>query len=396
MKQLIKLFSVIIVLSYSGITFGQDSLITSMAKENLTMFIKEGSSFSGPGWNIIIDQTKASNFVLIGEDHFTNEVPYFHAALTSQIKFDNFFCEIDPYLANILEHNIKNFSESELKKFQAEFSNTFAFFALKPEFDLLKQLVESNTRIYGLDQISLMSDRAVCNNLKQTTKDSKAKKIYEAISDSSKIYFDNFLQDHNKPFYLFTNDFQKQLDKLSLLDLSKSEKEIIEALKLSAKIYKEGNHHLRVQLMKNQLLKVNPGWTEQKNLFKFGGIHLAKGESLMKIYDLGNLVNNIADSKYESSLHILILEKSGTQGAPIKGFPEQTIDENSSMLKSLRPFFKAVTGEQWHCFNLIPLREAQEDEKLIVKDITLSRIINGYDLLIIIPVVTAAKLIEII
>jgi hypothetical protein len=375
-------------------TFGQDSLITDMTKKNLTTFTKGGNGFLGPGWSKIMEQAQVSNFVLIGEDHFTNEIPYFFSTLTSHIRFDNFFCEIDPYLAHILENNIKNFSEPELKKYITEYANSFAFFALKPEFELLKQLVKSKTNIHGLDQICFISDRIICNDIQQRTNNNKAKKIYTTISDNSKKYFEEFLKDHNKPFYLFTDDFQKQLNELSLLDLSKTEKEIIEAMQLTTKIYKEQNHHLRIQLMKNQLMKINPEWSEKKNLFKFGGMHLAKGESLMQIYDIGNLVNNIADSKYKSSLNILIIEKAGMQGSPIKGLPDQPVDENSNIFKSLKPLFKAVDGEQWHCFDLLPLREALEAEKIIVKSITLSRIIKGYDLLVIIPIVTAAELLE--
>jgi len=394
MKQLSKLFIVITVVMVSGKTFGQDSIITDIAKKNLTTFSKEGNSFIGEGWNKIIGMAQASDFVLVGEDHFTNEIPYFFSALTSQIKFDNFFCEIDPYLANILQNNIKYLSVPEFDKYAAEYSNSFSFFSLGPELELLKKLVNSKTNIYGLDQIFLTSDRAIWNDLQQKTKNNKAKKIYTSISDSSKIYLEAFVKDHDKPFYLFTDNFQKQLTELSLLDLNKEEKEIIEAMKLSAKIYKEQNHHLRIQLMKNQLMKVNPEWSGKKNLFKFGAIHLAKGESLLKIYDIGNLVNNIADSKFKTSLHILIIEKSGTQGAPF-GLPEQHVDENSNNLKELKPIFKAVNGEQWHCFNLIPLREALESEKINVKDKMLSRIIKGYDLLVIIPTVTASKFTEI-
>jgi hypothetical protein len=395
MRQFIKLFTVISVLMISGKTYGQDSLITDIAKKNLTVFTKESNGFTGQGWDKILGQARTSDFVLIGEDHFTNEIPYFISAIASQIKFDNFFCEIDPFLASILQNNIKNFSEQEMNKYIAEYSYAFSFFSLNHEFELFKQLVRSKTNIYGLDQVSFLSDRVICNDLLQRTKNIKAKKIYATIGDSSKIYFKAFLKDHNRPFYLLTDNFQKQLTELSLLDLSKEEKEILEAFKISAKIYKEQNHHLRIQLMKNQLMKEYPVWSEKKNLFKFGAIHLAKGESLMKIYDIGNLVNNIADSKYKSSLNILVFEKSGTLGVPLKGFPEQPVDENSSSLKSLKPIFKAVNGEQWHCFDLISLREALESDKIIVKDKTLSRIIKGYDLLVIIPTVTPAKFIEI-
>lgn len=175
------------------------------------------------------------------------------------------------------------------------------------------------------------------------------------------------------------------------LNLSQAEKEKIEALSLTSRIYKRQSHHLRIQLMKNNLLRVYSKWENRKNLFKFGANHLAKGESLLKIYDIGNLVNNVADSKYKNSLHVMIEGKSGTQSLPFNGFPEQSVDENGDNLKSLKPLFNCVTTEQWHCFDMLPIRVALESEKLIVKNNELSRIIKGYDYVIIILKVTAAK-----
>jgi len=166
---------------------------------------------------------------------------------------------------------------------------------------------------------------------------------------------------------------------------------IIDRMKLSAKIYQEQNHQLRIQLMKNELMKVYSQWEEKKNLFKYGAIHVSKGESFFKIFDIGNVVHNVSDSKFKNSLHIMVVGKSGSQGSPFKDFPERQIDENSEILKSFKPLFKAVQDKDWHCIDMLPLRKAVENEKLVVKDITLLRIINGYDLIVVIPTVTAAK-----
>ncbi|MEO5943774.1 MAG: hypothetical protein ABIP30_05140, partial [Ferruginibacter sp.] len=129
----------------------------------------------------------------------------------------------------------------------------------------------------------------------------------------------------------------------------------------------------------------------KKSLFKFGANHLAKGESLLKIYDIGNLVNNIADSKFKKSLHIMIVGKSGMQASPFKGFPATKVDENSDDLKVLKPLFALVTGKDWPCFDMLPLRQALDEKKINYTD-GLRRIINGYDYVVIIPEVTASKL----
>ncbi len=64
-----------------------------------------------------------------------------------------------------------------------------------------------------------------------------------------------------------------------------------------------------------------------------------KGERLMEIYDIGNLVNTINDSEYKKSLHIMILGSSGFQASPFEGYPEEKVDENSKTLglSSIQP-----------------------------------------------------------
>ncbi|PZR27612.1 MAG: hypothetical protein DI538_25530 [Azospira oryzae] len=255
---------------------------------------------------------------------------------------------------------------------------------------LLKKLSESNTKIFGTDQILLVGDRMICSELQKTTKNTVAKKIYHSIALNSEQYFNNFLKDQSKPFYLLSDDFSKKLHTLSRLRLSYQEVKIIDMLKLSSKIYKSQSHELRIQLMKHQLMEVYPSWQGKRNLFKYGANHLAKGESFLELFDIGNLVNNLDHANYKRSLHIMILGSSGTQASPFEGFPKEEIDPNSSMLKTLNPIIKTVDGQAWHCYDLGPLKKELDSGRLNVNDVQLQRVIKGYDLLVIIPKVTGS------
>jgi hypothetical protein len=391
MKSIGLLTAIIFLCIASQYASAQDSLVTEIAKKNSATFSVEKNAFKGSAWDTLVRQIQKSDFVLIGEDHFTNEIPFFYSAVSSAVKFDNFFCEIDPYSAKLIESAIKNLSEVQLKTYVREFGDVFSFYALEPEFQLLKQMVQLKTSIFGVDQILIVADRLICNELKLKTKSENAKKIYEHIEQNSKIHFAEFLKNQNKPFYLLTGDFEKQIAELLSFKLSPEENEKIKALKLTAKIYKEQNHHLRVQLLKSNLMKIYAQWENKKSLFKFGANHLAKGESLLKIYDIGNLINNVADSKFKKSLHILIIGKSGTQASPFMGFPEQIVDENGDNLKCLKPLFNTITTDQWYCFDMHPLEAAIDNGKIVIKDIQLLRIIKGYDYVVIIPRVSASK-----
>lgn len=390
MKQNKLLLCTILAGMHTLFALAQDSLLTQIARKHHTLFSVQDNAFKGEGWEKILSEAQKSNFVMIGEDHFINEVPFFCNALTSQIKFDNFFCEIDPYALKIIASKIKTLSDAQLRKYQADFGSTFSFFAMSSEFDLMKNIVQSGTNVYGLDQVLMIGDRLICSELITMTKNPAAKQIYERIEKRSKESFSNFLKDANNPMYMMMEEFDNDLKELAVLKLSPFETEVIDKMKLSAKIYKEQNHQLRIQLMKNQLMENYADWKGEKNLFKFGANHLAKGESFLKIYDIGNLINNIADSQYSKSLHILIIGKSGAQGSPFKGFPEQPINADSANLKALKPLFDIVVNpNDWYCLDMQPLRKKLENRE-ITTSIQLSRIIEGYDYVVIIPKVTAA------
>lgn len=374
-----------------GQLMAQDSLLTAIAQNNSSAFEPMQAGFKGEGWDKILAAAQKSVSVLIGEDHFTNEIPYFTSALASAIKFDNFFGETDPYSAKILQQKIKTLSLPAFKKYVADYGNTFSFYAFEPELALLQKLVKQGVHLNGTDQILLVGDRLICSELAKTTSNKRAKEIYRSIEINSKNHFEAFLKDQGKPFYLYTPDFDKNLNELASLPLSQEEKKLIEMLKLTAKIYKSGSHHLRVQLMKNQLMAIYGEWYNKKNLFKYGANHVAKGESLLEIFDIGNLVNNISDGQFGKSLHIMIIGRTGTQASPFKGFPAETIDENSGTLKLLQPFFIATEGMQWHCFDMHPLQEAIESGKLKIPNAKLVRIIKGYDYLVVIPKVSASQ-----
>ncbi len=192
-----------------------------------------------------------------------------------------------------------------------------------------------------------------------------------------------------------TTDFESDVKRLNNLLLSEKEQEAIHALEISRKIYLTGSHHLRVQLMKSNLLKEYAQFKNSKNLFKYGGGHLAKGESFLEIYDIGNLINNISDSQFEKPLHILVIGESGMQGVPFKGIPNQKIDIESNDLKSYHSFFNAMNeSEDWHLFDLNAICEELKKENIQIENKALQRIIKGYDFLVIIPTVTAVKFIN--
>lgn len=377
------------VFSFGQIKHALDSLI----KLNMESLMFDGTNFSGKSWDKIKKQINSSQHVLIGEDHFTNEIPIFTQAIFNEGDFKNFFIEVDPYTTKIIENSIQNLNPEALTSFNYRYKDLFSFYAKQTEYKLLQDIVKSGTNLIGSDQIVMFSDRVIFDDLKNKSNNDEAKEIYELIANNSKIHLTSFLKDpQNNMMYMMTHDFSNQLEKLSSLNLTENEHRIIEDLKYSKDIYTSQSHKKRVRLIMNGLMNNLEQWKEKKTLFKYGANHLTRGESFLGNYDIGNLVANITESNYENSFHIMIVGESGAQGSPFRGFPSSKINiDEGFYLNYLKPFFKITKGNDWYIFNLKPIRKALYKKEIEVENLNLERTIRGYDILVIIPEVTPSE-----
>ncbi|MXN90923.1 hypothetical protein GR160_06750 [Flavobacterium sp. Sd200] len=368
-----KILLLLLTLFLTNFNYAQNILLDSLVQQNGFSFQNDkNSSFQGKGWNVLLEEIKQSNSVLLGETHFTNEIPYFTNAIINEVKFDNYFLEVDPYSVDIIETKIKTLSTEQLNVFIKQYSTNFSFLEYECEFALLKNLIKNNTKIYGAEQISIFADQMIISSLKETSKNNRAIAIYEQMLNNSKLLAP---KEGLEKFYLLTEDCLQKIDSLLKLKLSDKERKQIEDLKLSRQIYVNRNHPLRIQLLKNILLTQMPDWKNKKNLFKFGANHLPKGETILTktdIYDIGNLISNIEEANFRKSLHIMLIGKGEDK------------DDNTSF----KSFLNVAKDEQWYCFDLRPLKKSILQNKLKVEDVYLLRVIKGYDYLIYIPKVT--------
>jgi len=371
-----KITFLLLTLFITNYNYAQNRVLDSIVQRNGFAFrIDKNISFQGKGWDILLNEIKQSNSVMLGETHFTNEIPYFTNAVINEVQFDNYFLEVDPYSVDIIETKIKYLSDGQLNSFVKEYSTNFSFLEYEPEFALFKNLVKRNTKIYGVEQISIFADQMIISRLKETSKNKKAVEVYEQMLHNSKLAAS---KDGMEKYYLLSEDCLQKIDSLLTLKLSDKERKQIVDLKLSREIYSKRNHPLRIQLMKSILLNQMPDWKNKKNIFKFGAVHVPKGETILTktdIYDIGNLISNIEEAHYRKSLHIMLVGQLEDE------------DDNTSF----RSFLNVAKDDQWYCFDLRPLKRSILQNKIKIDDVYLSRVIKGYDYLIYIPKVTKSK-----
>ncbi|WP_093831560.1 hypothetical protein [Spirosoma endophyticum] len=370
----------------TGFAQQPDTLWTRLLNEN-TSSLKPGSKgFTGKGWDLIQSGVQQNQYVLIGEDHFMAEIPYFTEQVLKTSTFNTFALEVDPYVAQILNQKLAQKDTTSVMKWASQTGAALSFYGLREEFQMLQAANRTHTTFIGLDQIAMISDPLLYEDLARTATSVSSRKQYAVMAERARAAADKFTSDMSQPTYMQSAMFDQDVAELEKGPLSAHEKEILEGIKLSARIYKTQSHALRVQLMKHQLMMAYESAIKNKKvLVKMGAMHCARGESYLRVYDCGNLLSNLADSEYKTTFHIAIFGKDGVQGSPFKSLPAQKLDPYNGDLKFIKPFFDATPKEEWAVFNLLPIRKALQSQKLKIDDIDLRRTILGYDVLVIFP-----------
>lgn len=347
-----------------------------------------GTQFSGKGWDYLFEKAKRTNYVLVGEDHFTSEIPLFTQSFAERWKPDNFVCEVDPWMMRILAHKISTLSPTQLDHWVSSNYLGFSFFSKKNEFGLMTNLLKEKVRVFGIEQVGLMSTSIIYQHLIEKGSQQN-RDIYEVLRDSSTAINSRSFADLSKPFFMINPFFGETMGKLTHLKMKPEEKLIVDDMLRSATIYQSGSHRARIKLMQQNLMSLYPSVLKgKKNLFKFGANHTIKGESYLPVYDIGTTAHVLAQAENQDSFHILIVPKSGQQAGFVGGV--QDIDLNDGLYKSLQPLFSIAPSHEWAVIDLEAIRSAVRKLKFDLKDELLRKTIFGYDALVVIPKSTAA------
>jgi hypothetical protein len=390
--------------------FAQDSTLLRLARRYQYPLQASGTQFSGSGWEKLRAEVLKSQFVLLGEDHGTAQIPQFAAAVARELKPALYALEVDPYVATTLRQLATQ--PSQPTAYLKQYPGALCFSSLAEEFTLVRTLHAQQTRAVGLDQIFIINAAPFYQQLAEQAKGSAARAY---LHQRATVYYAQEQANLRQGSQTFVLLQQTPAAIDSLLTITKKESPAVQKMAQdyadSYRIYTTGDHQARLNLMKRNLLQeLHPYQTATrvevpKMLFKFGALHLARGSSPFmggEYYDLGNLVQNLADVQTQQSLHLLVLGKQGTRVASLSGLlsTDQKADAYDSAIygsNSVFPvklFMDQVSGPTWAAFDLRPMRAAFVKGKLQLPNRQLERIIMGYDYLVVIPETTASHPIQ--
>ena len=382
----------------------QDTTLARLLRTNVYPLAATGSQVAGTGWEKLKASMAQSQFVLVGEDHGTAQIPQFTQAVARELQPAAFITEIDRYQAGNLTRlaSAPGVPTAYLKASPGSLS----FFSWGEEFELAQQLRAQNAQIIGIEQVGLFTLGRFYDELASRVKSLDTRAYLRREGAAYQRHDMAQFRSAGHSYSIFSQR-QSALDSLALLTKTESPeaRRMAQEYLLSHRIYKDqvkglGSHQARVNLMKRNLLEaLRPlqaqlGQPLPKLLFKFGANHMARGISPWAgITDVGNLVQNLADVQDAHSLHLLVMGKQGTH---VEGFNPDDASKNSASYDSsqetyLKPFTDLTTGPTWQVFDLRPVRRALLDDKLKLTDQTLVALLLGYDYVVIIPSTTASR-----
>lgn len=379
--------------------------LAARAAENRYAVSYKNGTFSGPGWDLLLAEGRKSRFFLVGEEHGVAEIPAVVRELFRALQpagYRHLAIEISPPMAAVLDEKARGSDGlQKLSSFYREHPPGVAFFTLKEEAELLvaaRAAVAGSTPVlWGLDY-EVTADQFLFNRIRQKAPEGPAKAAAEALYAQSAAAWKTVSTEKNPAaFFSFANEPEVLNDlrqawpdpdpeSAQALDV------IGETLAINRAFVENRNwesNDRRAQLNRRNFLR---HWTEDRAvgpaprvLFKMGASHMLRGRNVTEVFDIGNLVSEMAAAEGSQSFHLLVAGGPGTQHAVFN--PMSLAYEPAPVDLVAEEGLQTITGqalpEGYTLIDLRPLRPLLSAARAKTVDPELMRMVHGFDAILI-------------
>ena len=386
--------------------------------ETRSSLVLSNGSLTGTGAEVLSHAIASSRFVLLGEDHFSREIPQLASAMCDLIHPDAYVVEAGPDATHFVSGLLNSSGRiAKMHERDTVHPSNMAFLDIKEENDLAAHCAASshnpNFELWGLDQEFVGSAGTLLDAMAAAKPGPQSRRaIALAQAQDRKAQADARASGRvEQLFLLASTDAELQpLQSAIAADGNDVVRNLLSELMASRHIYQmhlqglPGSNMVRAQLLKRHFMadytsfKVrNP---EPRIFIKFGGMHTGKGFSFLHQRDLGNFIAEQADLEQVQSLHIFAIGARGVHSYPGdygRAIVPQPFDLKADPVWSwLTPALKQELPQQPKnsntTFTLFDLRQ------LRFRDLDLppewEHLIYSYDLLVLVSEFTASTTIQ--
>lgn len=370
--------------------------------------------FAGTAAPVLESAIAGAQYVLIGEDHITREVPQFTTAVCDMMGpqgFSTMVVEASPEVAVFMSGSLgKPDRVARMAALLHQYPDSVAFFNIRQENDLVEHCAQAahnpNFHLWGLDQPFIGSAGWLLEQMLATHPGPKATAVLNRLKGEEQKDAAQAQEtgDPSKVFLLAApeselTDAAVVLQREGNLAANMLLQELIESRRIYLENFQghaaESNDH-RAHLLKQNFRQhqKTAGDDQQKMLVKFGDSHLYKGFNDIHQRDLGNYIAEVADAQGARSLHICVLGANGSHwvygGYNRPGKLEPFSLGEGDLYPWVKPAVDSRLPNEWTLYDLRKLRF----QPLGSVDPQMERLIYGYDLLVIAPKITPADPIQ--
>jgi hypothetical protein len=368
----------------------------------------ENGKFAGNAAAVLEGAIADAQYVSIGEDHITREIPQFTAAVCDVMApqgLSAMAVEAGPQAAKFVSSLFgKPDRLARMAELTQQYPNSIAFLDIQQENDLAAHCAQvarvPDFRFLGLDQEFIGSSGWLIELILETHPGPAATAVLRRLKDEELRDAAAAKAGDPSKLFLFAASDSELAEAAAVLQREGNAeanaifRELVESREIYLKNMQapsESNSQ-RARLLKTNLRSgmEKAGDRPQKVLLKFGDWHLYKGFNPLHQRDLGNYIAEIADGQGSSSLHICVLGAKGTHrlftgyDSPTK--LEKFVMDEDPDYRWLKPAIDHQVANGWTLYDLRKLRFT----KLGMLDPDMERMIYGYDFLVIVPELTPA------
>ncbi|MES1240554.1 MAG: hypothetical protein ABUT39_02950 [Acidobacteriota bacterium] len=383
--------------------------LAARAAENRHAVVYKNGAFSGPGWDLLLEEGRKSRFFLVGEEHGVAETPAVVRELFKALQpagYRHLALEISAPMAEVLDATAQGPDGlNRLASFFKDNPPGVAFFTLQEEAELLVAAraavpdVPGTTQpvLWGLDY-DVTSDRFLLDRVRGKAPQGPARDAAEALWQKSAAAWKALNETKNPAMFFSFSAKPEVLDDLrrawpgadpqSALALDVIGETLAINQLFGANRGWESNER-RARLNRRMFLK---HWDEVRKedpephvMLKFGASHMIRGRNVSEVFDLGSLASEIAAAEGSQSFHVLVVGGAGTQHAifnPValayEPAPVDLVEE-----EGLQTIAAQALPEGFTLIDLRPLRPLLSAGRTKTADPELMRIVHGFDAMLI-------------
>lgn len=319
---------------------------------------------------IFVREISKSQFLILGEEHGykeNSEITDFFFKISMPLGYKYLCIETDSIAAGIIEQCAKAQDPLSLaRKLDEDYPFSIPFYDSPDDYPLFKNVVSNGGNLWGIDQSFMTQFRLNLSQLNNITNNRSLRNELTNLEEAAHASFARAIEnrDFRAPFiFQYSDSLHHSLLKMCE---SPSQKKILSMLHRSKEIYLYNftnrqylNNLHRSNLMKDNFLSYyrNSPESTPKVIFKLGMNHSGRGLNSTNVYDISNLLSELATVNGMTSTHIFLKGIKGNKSIanPFADVSTTSYDSTSKIPTEVLEVIKE-SSFKYYVIDLKPLR----------------------------------------